>query len=118
MVDLVKAPVSGEEGVRTVDRSVVDNKHGASRRTTCVYLVFASPVDLDFFFVIVTGPLENLMKALALLLRQTFGHTNKQNLKYTFREFLGSLKLIHRSCRDVFITDKTPVLGLDTGTCM
>lgn len=54
------------------------------------------------------------MKALDLLLRQKYRHTNKQNFKYTFREFLGSLKLIHRSCRDALITDKTPVLGLDT----
>lgn len=54
------------------------------------------------------------MKALDLLLRQKYRHTNKQNFKYTFREFLDSLKLIHRSCRDALITDKTPVLGLDT----
>lgn len=88
---------------------------GGISKATCVYLVSASPVNPDFF-VIVTGPLENLMKALDLLLRQTDKQPDKQNFKCTFRELLGSLKLCHRSCGDVLITEKTPVLGLDTGT--
>lgn len=63
---------------------------------------------LTFVVVVVTDLPENLMKALDLLLRLTYKHTNKQNFQYAFRAFLGSLKLIHRPCSDVLITDKTP----------